>query len=1099
MQTYNIYYDSKEQFYNYLEKNSIQDNNKLLIQIFTSLSARDAIATLLDTITSFLPQATIIGATTDGEICEGEVTTDTTVISLTQFQDTQLKVAIVQNCLSSEEYGEEIAKQLSVDDAKIIITFSDGLSMDGEEYLNGIYSINHNILTAGGMAGDGGNFLQTYIFTKDTIISQGAVGVALINPQLQIQTDYSFDWLSIGKSMTITEVKKNRVYTIDNISAHDIYKKYLGEDIAKGLPAIGIEYPMIIQRANDNLARAVLATHEDGSLSFAGDFKVGDIVKIGYGNAQMILNHSKELKSKIEKKPIESIFIYSCMARRRFMPDRIGLEIIPLTQIANVAGFFTYGEFFSLERKNELLNQTMTILALSESKEIQNREIELVPNVALNDYQKSIKALSHILDVTTQELAHENANLLKIAKEIQAREDSLNLAQEVGHFGSWEIDLRTKKTIWSKQNYRIYKETSDAVLTLETFMQRLLPEDRVKAMQTLDNLRDGCVHTVELRAKRMDGVIINILLNGKLLFDVNNNPLKMIGTTLDVTQEVQTKLKEREQSQILEQIHDSVVSTDLNEIITHWNNGATLMHGYTALEMIGQSIWILYRPEDTSKVQSVKEIVLRNGFYNHEIKKIRKDGTIIDTDVSLSLLRDENGQVFGITRYSQDITQKKIAEQEISAQNELIYFQDNYDYLTKLPNRNLFNTTLVQTIKNTEKKNGSFVLFLLDLDNFKNINDTFGHEYGDEVLKIVTKRLLSCIQEHGIFARLGGDEFALIVEDILDVERILKIAQTMIDNMREKITIQEQDLYVSVSIGISLYPEDATTKDELLKFADSAMYKAKDEGRNNYQFYASSLTAKAFERVVLESSMRIALVENQFIVYYQPQTDARTDTLIGMEALVRWKHPTIGLISPDKFIPLAEETGMIIPLDRYVMKQAMSDFKNWYDLGLNPGILALNLSLKQLKSPDFFSFLENIISEIGFNVKWLELEITESQMMQDPMKTISILKNISALGIEIAIDDFGTGYSSLAYLKRLPVDKLKIDQSFVRDLPTDEEDCAISKAVIALANSLNLRIIAEGVETKEQKEFLVENGCFNIQGYLYSRPIPYNEMTQYLQ
>jgi EAL domain-containing protein (putative c-di-GMP-specific phosphodiesterase class I) len=282
-------------------------------------------------------------------------------------------------------------------------------------------------------------------------------------------------------------------------------------------------------------------------------------------------------------------------------------------------------------------------------------------------------------------------------------------------------------------------------------------------------------------------------------------------------------------------------------------------------------------------------------------------------------------------------------------------------------------------------------------------------------------------------------------------------------------------------------------------FADSALFKAKDEGKNNYQFYSSDLTVAAFEKVIVETNLRTAIKNNEFIIYYQAQTDGRNDNLVGVEALVRWNSPYMGLVPPSKFIPIAEESGLIVELDRYVMKQAMSDIVKWYKEGLNPGVLALNLSMKQLRTDDFIEFLKTTINELDFKVEWLELEITESQMMKNPIESIKKLKQISELGIEIAIDDFGTGYSSLAYLKKLPVNKLKIDQSFIRELPYNEDDSGISKAVIALSKSLNLNVIAEGVETQEQKEFLVENGCYNIQGYYYSCPISVAQMTSYLK
>ena len=312
--------------------------------------------------------------------------------------------------------------------------------------------------------------------------------------------------------------------------------------------------------------------------------------------------------------------------------------------------------------------------------------------------------------------------------------------------------------------------------------------------------------------------------------------------------------------------------------------------------------------------------------------------------------------------------------------------------------------------------------------------------------------------------------------------------------MNQKITIVNHDFYVTLSIGISIYPEDGINSEILIKNADAAMYKAKEDGRDTYRFYNEAMTKKAFERIVMESSLRTALEKKEFIVYYQPQIDGQTNKLIGMEALVRWRHPVMGLVSPIKFIPLAEETGLIISLDQWVMKTAMNQIVQWYKDGLNPGVLALNLAIKQLQQENFMEILSSLLEETGCKPEWLELEVTEGQIMNDPERAIITLNQINKLGIELAIDDFGTGYSSLSYLKRLPIDKLKIDQSFIKDLPSEDEDVGITKAVISLANSLNLKVIAEGVETQEQKDFLVENGCNNIQGYFYSKPIPADDI-----
>ena len=460
----------------------------------------------------------------------------------------------------------------------------------------------------------------------------------------------------------------------------------------------------------------------------------------------------------------------------------------------------------------------------------------------------------------------------------------------------------------------------------------------------------------------------------------------------------------------------------------------------------------------------------------------RYDGSIIWTELSTRIVCDAQGQVLYHEGALQDITERRNAEARM-------HYLAHHDDLTGLPNRVMFKHRLEQAITEGVRRGTLMALLLLDMDRFKAINDTLGHAVGDGLLKILGGRLSSGVRDCDTVSRLAGDEFALILPDLTHAEDAARVVKKILGALAPPFHVGTHELFMSASIGIALCPMDGDNVDTLLRNVDIAMYHAKEHGRNTFQFYATEMNTKAFERLSLENALRYALERNELSLHYQPQPDLRTGKITAVEALLRWQHPALGMISPLQFIPIAEETGMITPIGEWVLRTACAQNKAWQALGLPALRVAVNLSARQLHQSNFIHVIEQVLHDTGLAPCYLELELTESMLMHNTENAIAMLAALDAMGIDISVDDFGTGYSSLAYLKRLPIKALKIDKSFVSDIPGDLDDAAIASSIIVMAHNLGIRVIAEGIETQEQKNFLMTHACDAMQGYLFSHPV----------
>ena len=464
------------------------------------------------------------------------------------------------------------------------------------------------------------------------------------------------------------------------------------------------------------------------------------------------------------------------------------------------------------------------------------------------------------------------------------------------------------------------------------------------------------------------------------------------------------------------------------------------------------------------------------------------DGDVRFISFSGEPVFDRDGRFAGYRGIARDVTQSHRAEERI---RRLAHF----DELTGLPNRTMFMHTLQRAFSLAQRRSKQFALFFIDLDRFKNINDSLGHEAGDRLLQDVARRLRQHLRESDTVARLGGDEFVVLVEDCADPRELNAIAQNILNAVGRPYLLAGQEYHVTGSIGISTYPADGQDPAALLKNADIAMYLAKDSGKNNFQFYSAQQNAHSFERLALESALRHALEREEFVLHYQPKVDIGSGRIVGVEALLRWNHPDLAMVGPNQFIPLAEETGLIVPIGRWVLQTACAQAAAWQREGL-PGLrVAVNLSARQFSDDALIGDIGAALSDASLAPEGLELEITESMVMQNPERAVLTLNRLREMGISVSIDDFGTGYSSLGYLKRFPIDNVKVDRSFIKDLPHDADDAAITRAVIAMAQSLRIRVIAEGVETKEQLQFLRDHECDECQGFYLSRPLPAGELA----
>jgi len=585
------------------------------------------------------------------------------------------------------------------------------------------------------------------------------------------------------------------------------------------------------------------------------------------------------------------------------------------------------------------------------------------------------------------------------------------------------------------------------------------------------------------------------LLKGR--FDSYMLP-KTLNNMLDRVATSEVLFEEEERAQVtLNSIGDAVISTDVSGHVTYLNVVAESMTGWSREEAAGHSFEEVFPIIDATTRKAVPNPMALAVRQNKTVGLppncvlIRRDGFEAAIEDSAAPIHDRHGQVTGAVMVFHDVSTARAMSAQMA-------YLAQHDSLTDLPNRLLLKDRLAQSMARAHRHQQKMAVLYLDVDRFKNINDSLGHAIGDRLLQSVAQRLAACVRSSDTVSRQGGDEFVVLLSEATRGQEAAISAAKILLTLSKPHRIDQHDLTITVSIGIATYPDDGTEAETLMKNADFALLHAKNYGRNNYQFFKPDMNVRALERQSLESDLRHALDREEFVLHYQPKMNLETGAIVGLEALIRWRHPQRGLVPPSEFIRAAEECGFIVPISCWVLREGCRQARAWQDEGLPPMRIAINISAVELRSKDFVAGVRAILTETGLEPRYLELELTESFLMQDSQATAAVLQDLKELGVQLALDDFGTGYSSLSYLKRFPIDILKIDQSFVRDLTTDADDASIVSAVISMGKSLHMRVVAEGVETREQLEFLQEHNCPEGQGYYFGHPVVAGDITQIL-
>jgi len=709
-----------------------------------------------------------------------------------------------------------------------------------------------------------------------------------------------------------------------------------------------------------------------------------------------------------------------------------------------------------------------------------------------SDDGEPVRSLGLVQDITELQAAEES---------ILKKDSLLHKSQRIAKLGYWELDLVENTLEWSDEIFRIFcLDPKQHEPSYELFMDKVHPEDRewVDAAYN-ESIKNKTMYSIVHRVETDEGIKV-VHEQCDTRFDDAGNPLKSLGVVQDVTEQTRN-IDELRIAATMFKTHAGILITDTDGTIIRVNPAFEEMTGYSSRELIGNNPNILQSGKQSdSFYEDMWKCVSENGMWQGELWNRRKDGRLYSEWLTITAVKDDCGEVTHYVGTTQDITERKQAEQQL----EYLAYHDD---LTNVANRRLLVDRLHNNVLSCKRHNEVGAVLLLDLDRFKDLNDSLGHTVGDQVLRQVASRLKSIVREEDTVARLGGDDFVLVLSSVGKSSadtgfNVQGIAEKIRLKLSESYILRDGQCYSSTSIGITLFPENSETVDDILKHADTALHRAKRQGGNTICFYHPDMQAEVDSRVAIGDGLRDAIKNHEFILHYQPQMDAKGQ-LLGAEVLLRWQHPERGMVPPGEFISVAEDTGLILEIGYWVLTEAVRTIAKWHASGLcerSDLRLSVNVSPRQFHQPDFVLQVLRILKDADVPPSCIELELTESMLMDDLGSVIGKMAELRSHGVHISIDDFGTGYSSLAYLKKLPLDQLKIDQSFIRDITSESDSAAaVVETIISMARHLGLDVIAEGVETREQLDFLIDKGCEAFQGYYFDKPLPASKFVKYIQ